>query len=139
MPSAETGGIGERLERMLPMQKNRYIIDGKVWLRVSYAAHLLGSTTPVIKKMMSSNTLDWRHTRANSRTFVVEEEGVLKLRAKGQQWLKEASDRQEQPVRVNQTPEMSSGTMPPLRARLRNQIEMYLPAKDGGQPGDRLK
>ena len=127
-------GIRRRLETVVI--KNRYHIDGKFWLRMSHAAHLLGTTTPVLKRMMGDGALDWRQSRANSKIFVVDEEAILALRAERQQWLKEGAARAE-PERKPSGDEMSVGTVPAFRARLRNQVEMYLPAADGGAPGRR--
>jgi hypothetical protein len=60
--------------------KDRYEFDGQGWLSIQRAAKLLGTNSQAIRKLMSEGKLEWRQTRANSRTFVVEEKAVLALR-----------------------------------------------------------
>lgn len=61
------------------MPKDRYEIEGRTWLPISRAAKLLGTNAHGVRKLMGEGTLDWRQTRANSRTFVVEEQGLRAL------------------------------------------------------------
>src|SRR5438128_135752 len=69
--------------------KPRYIIDGAAWLRIPEAARLLGSTPQTVKAWMGDGTLDWCQLRMNSKTLLVEEAGVLRLRAERGQPMKE--------------------------------------------------
>ncbi len=62
------------------MTKLRYAIEGASWLPISRAAVLLGTNALGVRKLMAEGALEWRQTRANSRTFVVREEQVLSLR-----------------------------------------------------------
>jgi hypothetical protein len=64
------------------VKKPRYELDGKAWLPITRAATLLKTNALGIRKLMSEGALDWRQTRANSRTFIVAEEDVLQLRKK---------------------------------------------------------
>ena len=57
----------------------RYDIDGKRWMKVSDAARLLKTNAVGIRTMMGDGRLDWRQTRVNSRTFVVDERAVLAM------------------------------------------------------------
>ena len=61
------------------MSKGRYEIDGKRWMKVGEAARLLKTNAVGIRTMMGDGRLDWRQTRANSRTFVVDESAVLAM------------------------------------------------------------
>jgi hypothetical protein len=63
------------------MKKLRYILGDKAWLPISRAAGLLRTNATGIRKLMGEGVLDWRQTRANSRTFVVAEVDVMRLRA----------------------------------------------------------
>ncbi|HYI46876.1 MAG TPA: hypothetical protein VEX35_00270 [Allosphingosinicella sp.] len=62
------------------IRKRRYVIDGRGWLIVSRAAELLGTNAQSVRKLMGEGALEWRQTRANSRTFVVDEAGVVALK-----------------------------------------------------------
>jgi hypothetical protein len=64
------------------MPKDRYELEGRTWIPISRAAKLLGTNAQGVRKLMGDGTLDWRQSRANSRTFLVEERGVMTLRAK---------------------------------------------------------
>lgn len=63
------------------MPKDRYELDGRLWLSITRAASLLGTNAQGVRKLMGDGSLDWRQSRANSRTLVVEEKGVMALRA----------------------------------------------------------
>ena len=63
------------------MAKDRYELEGRIWIPISRAAKLLGTNAQGVRKLMSDGTLDWRQSRANSRTFLVEERGVMTCRA----------------------------------------------------------
>jgi hypothetical protein len=54
-------------------------IEGKRWMKVADAARLLKTNAVGIRAMMGDGRLDWRQTRANSRTFVVDELAVLAM------------------------------------------------------------
>jgi hypothetical protein len=62
------------------MPKDRYEIEGRTWLPIARAAKLLGTNAQGIRRLMSEGTIEWRQTRANSRTFVVDEARVTALR-----------------------------------------------------------
>lgn len=62
------------------MPKDHYELEGRVWLPISRAAKLLGTNAQGVRKLMADGTLEWRQTRANSRTLVVDQQGVLTLR-----------------------------------------------------------
>jgi hypothetical protein len=64
------------------MRKLRYELEGTVWLPIARAAKLLKTNASGVRTLMGSGVLEWRQTRANSRTFVVAEDAVMKLRAK---------------------------------------------------------
>jgi hypothetical protein len=117
--------------------KDRYEIDGRFWIPVGRAARLIGTNAAGLKKLMADGTLDWTQSRANSRILVVDEEAVLRLRGEREQWRKEGGHKREPKKPLPVSLEMERGTMPSLRARLRNQIEIVPPAPDGGAPGRR--
>lgn len=117
------------------MPKDRYEIEGRTWLPISRAAKLLGTNAQGVRKLMGDGSLDWRQPRANSRTMVVDEQAVMALRReRPAPKLKRSPDPLARLPKA-QRPEMERGTMNPLRARLRNQIEFIPPAPDGGAPG----
>ena len=62
------------------MTKLRYAIEGTSWLPIARAAVLLGTNALGVRKLMAEGALEWRQTRANSRTFVVREDQVLSIR-----------------------------------------------------------
>jgi hypothetical protein len=62
------------------MPKERYEIEGRQWVPISRAAELLATNAQGVRKLMAQGTLDWRQTRANSRTLVVDEQAVMALR-----------------------------------------------------------
>jgi len=62
------------------MPKLRYEIEGQSWLPIARAAKLLGTNAQGVRKLMGEGALEWRQTRANSRTFVVNEAGVMALK-----------------------------------------------------------
>ena len=119
------------------MPKDRYEMEGRTWLPISRAAKLLGTNAQGIRKLMADSTLEWRQSRANSRTLVVDELAVMALRRdRPTPKLKRSPDPLTRPPKP-ETPAMESGTMNSLRTRLRNQIEFIPPASDGGAPGRR--
>ena len=59
----------------------RYEIEGRRWLSIARAAKLLGTNAQGVRKLMGSGALDWCQSRANSTRLVVDEAGVMKLRA----------------------------------------------------------
>jgi hypothetical protein len=86
------------------MPKDRYDIEGRAWLPISHAAKLLGTNAQGIRKLMGEGTLDWRQTRANSRTLVVDEHGVLALKAsRPTVRLRRSPDPLASPVKPNPT------------------------------------
>ena len=74
------------------MRKDHYEIDGRRWLSISRAAKLLGTNAQGIRKLMGEGALEWRQTRANSRTFVVDERAVLELRMTRPRAIKRSPD-----------------------------------------------
>jgi hypothetical protein len=86
------------------MPKLSYEIDGNRWLPISRAAKLLGTNALGVRKLMSEGKLDWRQSRANSMTLVVEEKGVLALRLERPPKLRPSPDplarvRKPEPIR----------------------------------------
>ena len=55
------------------------MVEGRTWLPISRAAKLLGTNAQGVRKLMADGSLDWRQTRANSCTFVVDEKRVVAL------------------------------------------------------------
>ena len=58
-------------------KKNRWVVDGKVWLSVPEAARQLNTTSPAIRRMMSSNVLEWCQLKIDS-SLVVSADSVVK-------------------------------------------------------------
>jgi hypothetical protein len=66
-----------------PMEAARHLeatTFGCTWLSISRAAKLLGTNAQGVRKLMGQRAVDWRQTRANSRTLVVDETRVMELR-----------------------------------------------------------
>ena len=75
------------------MPTDRYMIDSRSWLRLAYAAKLIGTNVATVKKMMGAGTLDWCQPLEGSTTFLVHEEQVLALRSERHRPSKEAAKR----------------------------------------------
>lgn len=82
------------------MPKLSYDIEGRKWLPISRAAKLLGTNAQGVRKLMSEGALDWRQSRTNSMTLVVEEKGVLALRLQRPQKLRRSPDPLARPRKV---------------------------------------
>lgn len=114
------------------MPKDRYSIDGRTWLSISHAAKLLGTNAQGVRKLMGEGKLDWRQTRANSRTFVVDEQAVIALR-------KELPNKK---LMVSADPLASPPPFEPIR-RVRgfawdaHHLRLTLPASEETKPKER--
>ena len=97
----------------MPSAKLRYVIDGQAWLRISEAARLLGSTPQTIRKWMGNGTLEWRQLRMNSKTLLVEEASVLRLRSERAPRLVEARRTAADPLRTAAERRTSQLHVPP--------------------------
>lgn len=57
-----------------------YVIDGRRWIPIARAATLLATGAATIKRLMADGALEWAQSSRGSRTLVVDEAGVLRLR-----------------------------------------------------------
>lgn len=58
-----------------------YVIEGQRWLPLPRAAKMLATNMATIKRLMGDGTLEWRQLYEGWTTFVVEEAGIIRLRA----------------------------------------------------------
>jgi hypothetical protein len=114
------------------MPKLRYEIDGRYWIAISRAAKLLGTNAQGVRKLMGEGTLEWRQTRANSRTFVVDEAGVMTLK------------KNRPPVKLKRSPDPLTRPLNPeperrVRGGLWEAHHLRLTLPQGEEDGDKRK
>ena len=108
------------------MPKLSYNIEGRTWLPISRAARLLGTNALAVRKLMGEGALEWRQTRANSKTLVVDQAGVLALR-------------KQAPARLDRSPDPLARPPKAPRRRsnggltLNHHLRMTLPFPEGGK------
>ena len=118
------------------MPKRQYSIDGEPWIPLSRAAKLLGTNTVGVWTLIEEGKLEGRQSRLGSSIILVNLKRVADLRVAREQWRREREKANTVKLKAQATKsDMERGTMSPLRARLRNQLELVPAAKDGGPPG----